>query len=250
MRDLLRKRRMWRRPKRLKDAYDVVIIGGGAHGLATAYYLRQHGHHERRGAGEGLHRVGCGGAQHDDPALQLQDARGRALLRRVGEAVRGAGAGPELQPAVQPVRAPDAGPQRPGDVRDGQPRRGQPAAGHRPPADRPRRVQGAGARRCTWGRTRRIRSWARCITRPAASSATTRWCGASRAAPTPAGRRSTPTPRSPGWSAAATASPPCTPTGHGRRRASCSTARRAGRRCCATWPASSCRSPRTSCRRA
>lgn len=30
--------RMWHRPP-LKDRYDVVIIGGGVHGLATAYYL-------------------------------------------------------------------------------------------------------------------------------------------------------------------------------------------------------------------
>ena len=36
-------------------------------------------------------------------------------------------------------------------------------------------------------RTRRTRSWARSTTRPAASSATTRWCGASRAAPTSGG---------------------------------------------------------------
>ena len=43
MRDLLRKRRMWRRRPELKKRYDVVVIGGGAHGLATAYYLRQHG---------------------------------------------------------------------------------------------------------------------------------------------------------------------------------------------------------------
>jgi sarcosine oxidase subunit beta len=43
MRDLLRKRRMWRERADLKKRYDVVIIGGGAHGLATAYYLRQHG---------------------------------------------------------------------------------------------------------------------------------------------------------------------------------------------------------------
>src|SRR5262249_43866036 len=28
----------WREPT-LKSAYDVVIIGGGGHGLATAYYL-------------------------------------------------------------------------------------------------------------------------------------------------------------------------------------------------------------------
>ncbi|HEY2769330.1 MAG TPA: FAD-dependent oxidoreductase, partial [Solirubrobacteraceae bacterium] len=35
--------RMWRRPRTLKDRYDVVIIGGGSHGLATAYYLAQLG---------------------------------------------------------------------------------------------------------------------------------------------------------------------------------------------------------------
>jgi sarcosine oxidase, subunit beta len=36
--------RMFRRPERLRDTYDVVIIGGGGHGLAAAYYLaRDHG---------------------------------------------------------------------------------------------------------------------------------------------------------------------------------------------------------------
>jgi sarcosine oxidase subunit beta len=43
VRDLFRKRRMWRSRADLKPRYDVVIIGGGSHGLATAYYLRQHG---------------------------------------------------------------------------------------------------------------------------------------------------------------------------------------------------------------
>ena len=31
--------RMFRAPARLKDEYDIVIIGGGGHGLAAAYYL-------------------------------------------------------------------------------------------------------------------------------------------------------------------------------------------------------------------
>src|SRR5690349_14696748 len=31
--------RMFREPERLDDSYDVVIIGGGGHGLGAAYYL-------------------------------------------------------------------------------------------------------------------------------------------------------------------------------------------------------------------
>ena len=43
MLDIFRKRRMWRPRSELKKRYDVVIIGGGSHGLATAYYLKQRG---------------------------------------------------------------------------------------------------------------------------------------------------------------------------------------------------------------
>ena len=44
MKDVFRVRRMWRPRSELKNRYDVVIIGGGSHGLATAYYLaKNHG---------------------------------------------------------------------------------------------------------------------------------------------------------------------------------------------------------------
>ena len=44
MLDVFRVRRMWRPRGELKRRYDVVIVGGGSHGLATAYYLaKRHG---------------------------------------------------------------------------------------------------------------------------------------------------------------------------------------------------------------
>jgi sarcosine oxidase subunit beta len=44
VKDIFRVRRMWRPRSELKPRYDVVIVGGGSHGLATAYYLaKSHG---------------------------------------------------------------------------------------------------------------------------------------------------------------------------------------------------------------
>jgi sarcosine oxidase subunit beta len=44
VKDIFRVRRMWRPRGELKRRYDVVVVGAGSHGLATAYYLaKRHG---------------------------------------------------------------------------------------------------------------------------------------------------------------------------------------------------------------
>lgn len=44
MKEIFFPKRMWGKRQELKRYYDVVIIGGGSHGLATAYYLaKKHG---------------------------------------------------------------------------------------------------------------------------------------------------------------------------------------------------------------
>jgi sarcosine oxidase subunit beta len=42
VREVFFPKRMWRPRGDLKRRYDVVIVGGGSHGLATAYYLAKH----------------------------------------------------------------------------------------------------------------------------------------------------------------------------------------------------------------
>ena len=43
MREIFKPGRMWHPRPPLRDRYEVVIVGGGSHGLATAYYLTKRG---------------------------------------------------------------------------------------------------------------------------------------------------------------------------------------------------------------
>ena len=173
-----------------------MIVGGGSHGLATAYYLRQRGITDVAVLEKSY--IGSGAAGRNTTILRsnYKTPEGARFYDASREALRGAVAGARLQPAVLAVRPPDARPHRPRDVRHGQPRRGQPPDGHRLAAHRPRRGPGARAGDGRRPTTPRIRSSARSTTRRAGSSATTRSSGASPAAPTRAAPRSTPTPRS------------------------------------------------------
>ena len=144
MRDIFRRRRMWRPRPELKDSYDVVIIGGGSHGLATAYYLREHGITDVAILEKSY--IGSGAAGRNTTILRsnYKTPEGARFYDAQRQALRGPLAGAQLQPAVLAVRPPHARALRPRDVRDGQPRRGQPPAGDRLAPDRPRRGQGAG----------------------------------------------------------------------------------------------------------
>ena len=95
--------------------------------------------HRRLRARAGLHRLGRGGAQHGDPALQLPDRRRGAFLRAQPAAVRRALGGARLQPDVLPARPPDARARRPQRSGAHRARRAQPAARNRQQDDRARR---------------------------------------------------------------------------------------------------------------
>ena len=109
MKDIFRVRRMWRPPAELKRRYDVVIVGGGSHGLATAYYLAKN-HGVRNVAVLEQSYIGSGAAGRNTTIIRsnYRTPGGRRLLQAQRRAVRGALGRPRLQPDVLAARAPDA----------------------------------------------------------------------------------------------------------------------------------------------
>ena len=144
VRDIFRRRRMWRPRPALKGSYDVVIIGGGSHGLATAYYLRERGITDVCILEKSY--IGSGAAGRNTTILRsnYKTPEGARFYDASVKLYEGLSQRAELQPALLAVRPPHARALRPRAVRDGQPRRGQPPAGHRLAPDRARRGQAPG----------------------------------------------------------------------------------------------------------
>src|ERR1700739_2876615 len=77
----------WRSPDP-KSSYDVIIIGGGGHGLATAYYLAKvHGITNVAVLEKGWLGGGNTGGKHDGGPIELSMGRQRPSLRAFPEGV-------------------------------------------------------------------------------------------------------------------------------------------------------------------
>ncbi len=94
----------WRSPAP-KGAYDIVIVGGGGHGLATAYYLaKEHGLRDIAVLEKGW--IGGGNTGRNTTIVRSNYLWDEAahLYEQAMTLVGGPIPGPELQRDVQPAR--------------------------------------------------------------------------------------------------------------------------------------------------
>ncbi len=144
IREIFFPKRMWRPRQELKRRYEVVIVGGGSHGLATAYYLaRKHGIKDVCILEKSYIGSGASGRNTTIIRSNYRTPEGAAFygesVRLYEKPVRDA----RLQPHVLAARAPDARALRPGDDHDAGARRGEQAPRDQVERDPPRPDPGA-----------------------------------------------------------------------------------------------------------
>ena len=109
---------LWRSPEP-KSSYEVVIVGGGGHGLATAYYLaREHGITDVAVLERGW--LAGGNITRNTTVIRsnyLWD-ESAAIYEHSLQALGGARGGARLRPAVQPARRPQPRAHAPGRPRE------------------------------------------------------------------------------------------------------------------------------------
>jgi len=195
MKDIFRVRRMWRPRAELKDRYDVVIVGGGSHGLATAYYLAKN-HGITNVAVLEKNYIGSGAAGRNTTIIRAnyRTPEGAEFYKASVKLYEGLGADLDFNLLFS----------QQGHLTLAHSDRGIITANERAEVNKLLGIDSrviyqdesaSSVRRWTSPKTSRGRCRRRSTTRPAGSSATTPSSGASRAAPTAAARRSIPTPK-------------------------------------------------------
>src|SRR4051794_41973299 len=104
---------MWRRRPDLRPRYDVVIIGGGSHGLATAYYLRQHGITDVAVLEKGYNGSGAAGGNTTIPPPDYKTPGGGGFSDAPGKASEGPGRGRGFNRLFSPGGPPPPAPPDP-----------------------------------------------------------------------------------------------------------------------------------------
>ena len=188
---------MFRAPDRLKTSYDVVIIGAGGHGLAAAYYLaRDHGITNVAVLEKGY--IGGGNTGRNTTIIRSNylTPEGVEFYDECVRLWQDLSRGLRPEPVLLDARPFHAGAHRLGACAPcaGAPRSTSTWASTAKWSD-PKEIEASLPAHRPDLRRRTRRSSARSITRRARSRATTRWPGATGAAPTGAASRSTRRPR-------------------------------------------------------